>query len=388
MTHRWKRWLAPTAAVTVVATLAACSSGSSGSGSPERPAASAAGSGVAKAQQMVHKFEAPLRSYPLPATPVSGVSALRGKTFYYVPLVQSIPGFVVTAATLKVALAKVGAKLQVCNGQAQPAAIGACIGQAAGASAAGIILDSIPPGMAQNAITAANGKRVPVIITDQIPPAGFKNTDLLTYVEGAITQPEDMAYWIISDSRGKANLIINEEADSPSSISYVQSSLAIYKHYCPGCTVAVKQTNSALSQSAVASDTSSNLLRDPGADYYYTEFENTLQPVMQGIQESSKTSINLSTAGGSVAGLGLLAKGSTPLKAEIVVDQAFAGYALADEILRMAAKSAPVQEQFPTRLFTQDNIATIQVTASAQASGAWFGNGSYRSAFYKLWGVS
>ena len=38
----------------------------------------------------------------------------------------------------------------------------------------------------------------------------------------------------------------------------------------------------------------------------------------------------------------------------------------------MAAKSAPVSETIPTRLFTKQNIAAIQVTPAAQASGAWF----------------
>ena len=44
-------------------------------------------------------------------------------------------------------------------------------------------------------------------------------------------------------------------------------------------------------------------------------------------------------------------------------------------------------ETFPSRLFTAQNIGSIQVTTAAQASGAWFGDTSYQSAFEKLWGV-
>ena len=395
MTRTWKRLAAPAAAVTAAALIAACSSSTSSSSSTassssaaaSAPSSSApaASAGVADAQAMVAQFEA-APSHPVPAAPVKGVPALKGKTVYYVPLVQQIPGFVLTAAALKTALSQVGLKLQVCNGQAQPSAVAACIGQASGAGAAGIILDAIPYGMAANAITSATGKGVPVIVSDQLPPTpGAKSTGKLAYALGAPYQPNDIAYWTIADSAGKANTIIAEAADSPSSIQYVTTSLSIYKKDCPACTIVVKQVSeSAAAQ--MASATSSFLLADPSATYYYTEFEDSLQPALQGIQTSNRTSINLSVAGGSVDGLGLLAKGG-PVKAVVAVDQTYAGWALADEILRMATKSAPVSVLYPTRLFTKQNIGSIQVTTAAQASGAWFGSNSYQAAFKKGWGV-
>jgi ribose transport system substrate-binding protein len=396
MTHRWKRWLGPGAAITAAAVLAACSSSSSSTTSSASAGATAASSsasaaggssaGVAKAQQMVAQLEATTTSYPVPTASVSGLSSLKGKTVYYIPLVQFIPGFVVTAATMKTALAKVGVNLQVCNGNAQPSAIASCVGQAAGAGAAGIILDSIPYGMAENALNSATAKHIPVIIADQYPPSGNTSTDSVTYVPGVVDQPTQIAWWMIANSGGKANAIIAEEADSPSSIQYVTNSMAVYKQYCPGCTITVKQITAATT-ALIASATSSNLLANPNATYYYTEFEDSLQPTIQGIQQSNKTSIQLSVAGGSVDGLGLL-KGNSQVKAVVTVDQAYAGWALSDEILRMATKTAPVTETFPSRLFTKDNIGTIQVTTADQASGAWFGNSSYQSAFEKLWGLS
>jgi ribose transport system substrate-binding protein len=340
---------------------------------------------VAKAQQMVTQLEATTSAYPVPTTSVSNVSSLKGKTFYYIPLIQFIPGFVVTAATMKTALASVGAKLQVCNGNAQPAAIASCVSQASGAGAAGIIADSIPYGMAENAFNAATAKGIPVIIADQYPPSGTKNTNSVSYVEGVTNQPTQIAWWMIADSAGKANAIIAEEADSPSSIQYVTDSLDIYKQSCPACTVTVKQIT-ASTTALIASATSSALLQNPNATYYYTEFEDSLQATVQGIQQSNKTDISLSVAGGSVNGLGLL-KGNTQVKAVVAVDQAYAGWALTDEILRMATKTGPANETFPSRLFTKDNIGTIQVTNAAQASGAWFGDSSYQSSFEKLWGV-
>jgi ribose transport system substrate-binding protein len=380
-------WLAPCAALIAASVaVAGCGSSTNNSSSSSSSSSSAATSpGVTTAQKQVASLSSTTASYPVPTGSVSGVKKLKGQTVYYIPLVQQIPGFVVTAQTMKVALAKAGLKLQVCNGQGQPSAVAACVQQAVGAKAAGIITDAIPYGMAANAFGTAKAKGVPVVIADQYPPAGNTNTNQLAYVPGVVNQPSQIAWWMIANSKGKANAIIAEEADSPSSMQYVTNSLPIYKKYCPGCTITVKKIT-ASTNSLLASATSSNLLANPNATYYYTEFEDSLQPTMQGIQQSGKSGIALSVAGGSVDGLGLL-KGNSVVKAVVAVDQAYAGWALTDEILRMATKSGPVNETFPSRLFTTQNIGSIQVTPAAQASGAWFGNSSYQSDFATLWGV-
>jgi len=397
MTHRWKRWAAPGAAITAVALLAACSNSSSSSSSApssSAPSASAAASatsstasGLAKAEAMVTQLSAVTTKYPVPTTPVSGVSALKGKTVYYVPLVAAIPGFAATAVSMKTSLAKAGLKLQVCDGQGNPSAIAACVGQATGAGAAGIILDAAPYGMAENALNSAKAKGIPIIIADQYPPTtSTVNSDAVTYVPGVVDQPSQIAWWTIADSKGAANAIIAQEVDSPSSKQYVTNSLPIYSQYCPGCKITLK-TITASTNSLLASATSANLLANPNATYYYTEFEDSLQPTIQGIQQSARTNISLSVAGGSTDGLGLLKGGSSAVKAVVTVDEAYAAWALTDEILRMATKSPPVNETYVSRLFTSENVGTIQVTPTAENSGAWFGDTSYQSEFASLWGV-
>ena len=42
---------------------------------------------------------------------------------------------------------------------------------------------------------------------------------------------------------------------------------------------------------------------------------------------------------------------------------------MSDEILRMATKSGPVTETFPSRLFTAQNIGSVKASAAEQASG-------------------
>jgi len=385
MTLIRKRWLASAAAAALAsAVLTGCGSSSANGGSS---GATGSAGDLAKAAREVAGLEAVTTSYPVPTANVSGVSALQGRKVYYIPLVQQIPGFVLTAASMKQALGTAGLSQRVCDGQGQPSAVAACVQQAVAANAAGIVLDAVPYGMAQNALDAAKVKGIPIIIADQYAPSGTANTDQVTYVPGATDQPSDIAWWTIDASKGAAKAILAEEIDSPSSKEYVTNSLAIYRQYCPGCAIKVKDITAA-TDALLATDTSSNILTDPGVQYYYTEFEDSLQPTIQGIQQSGRGSdIALSVAGGSVDGLGLLKNGSDSVKAVVAVDETYAGYALTDEILRLITKSAPVSEPYPTRLFTADNIGSIQVTTAAQASGAWFGGDSFETSYAALWGV-
>jgi len=394
MTHRWTRWLAPGATLTAVALLAACSSGSSSStsasssaGASSSPSAtSSASAGVAAAQTMVAQLEGTTSAYPVPTADVSGVSKFAGKTVFYIPLDAHIPGFVVTAATMKTALAKAGLKFQECDGQGNPSAIASCVSQAQGVNAAGIVLDAIPYGMAQNALDSAKGKGIPIVIADQYSQ-GAQNSNQVAYVQGVVDQPSQIAYWLIASSGGKASAIVGEEEDSPSSIAYVQNALPIFKQDCPDCRIVVKPITASMSDQQITASVTSNVQTDPTAQYYYTEFEDSLQDTVSGIQAAGKaSSVGIAVAGGSVNGLGLLKSGQL-VKAVVAVDQPYAGWALTDEVLRMMTKSGPVTETFPSRLFDATNIGSVQVTSAAQDSGAWFGDDSYQASFEKLWGV-
>src|SRR6266702_342812 len=131
--------LAPCAAfIAASAVLAGCGSSSSSSTSGGTSGSGSTGSpGVARAAKEVASHSATTAKSPLPATSVSGVSKFKGRTVYYIPLVQQIPGFVVTAQTMKQALGKVGLSQQVCDGKGQPSAMASCIQQAMAANAAG-----------------------------------------------------------------------------------------------------------------------------------------------------------------------------------------------------------------------------------------------------------
>jgi ribose transport system substrate-binding protein len=375
---------AAAAAAAALLAVAACSSSPAATTSSAKTTAS---SGVRHAQAAVSAAETPLKSYPVPDKPLSGVSSLRGKTIYYIPITEQSPQFAITAAALKQALSAAGLHLQECNGNSNPASISACFNQAIGASAGGIITDSIPYVLAANAFSAALAKHIPVLITDQVPDPAHPAGNGLAYLEGA--GPEQLlavANWIIANSDGKAKVLIDESTDSPSTIAYVAGAQKEFKTYCPGCTVTINKISSA-NFALIPSSTSSALLRTPKVDYVVSEFDQYLEPILGGVQQSGKAaSVRGVSAAATLSGLQMLAKKSF-LYADVGQASAYQGWASADSIMRMMLHQ-PVQiNTIPIRIFTRANVGSVALTTAAADSGAWFGPATYQAQFKKLWGV-
>ena len=369
--------------------LAACSSGGGNAGS-----SSSASTGSSTTSAVAAKVAALQKigtSYPVPSGAVSNVSSLKGKTVFYVPLTQQAPQFAVTQAALKDALTKVGVKLQVCNGNATPTGVAACLTQATSAKAGAIITDAIPGVLAANAFAAAEKAGIPVLNTDGVTDSARPAAAKLGYIYApASAQQVAVADWIIADSKGKATVVINESTDGPAPVAYVTAGQAEFKKECPDCKVTINKISSS-NFGLIAPSTSSALLKTPNVGYVVSEFDQYLQPTQGGVQQAGKTATVKGVSGAAqLSGLQMLANKNF-LSADVGQASAYQGWADADAVLRMmtgtSGASLPTYT-IPIRLFTRDNISSIKLTAAAQASGEWFGPSTYTSSFLKLWGAS
>ena len=242
--------------------------------------------------------------------------------------------------------------------------------------------------MAENALNSAKAKGIPIIIADQYPPAGEHGEHRRGDLRARRGRPAESDRLVDHRRLRRRGQRDHRRGSGLAVVEAVRHQLAVdLQASTAPAARSPSSTITASTNALLASATSANILANPNATYYYTEFEDSLQPTIQGIQQSARTGISLSVAGGSTDGLGLLKSGSSIVKAVVTVDEAYAAWALTDEILRMATKSAPVAETYVSRLFTTQNIGTIQVTPAAENSGAWFGDTSYQSEFAQLWGV-
>ena len=382
---RIRRTLGSTgAAVLAVALLAACSSGTSDSGSGSDNAASADGPLAAVVADVEAATQA-RDAFEVPSEPVD-VSGWEGKTVYYIPITAQISVFQVYGEKIGEALETVGADLQICDGGSNPSQISGCIDQAVGASAAAIITDNVPYGMAANALDGARAKGIPVLITNQLPDPAFPADDSLAYVEGPATAMiTSVADWIIADSDGKATIVLQKVTDNPSTIAWAETAEQELDERCPDCTVVVNEV-SASNFPVIPSSTSAAILANPDTRYVLAEFEHFVQPTIGGVQQTPNASqIKIVSSAATLTGLKMLADGGQ-LFADAGQNFAFQGWATADALFRLVAGQEVPEYDYSFRLFTQDNVADVDLTEQGEASGSWYGPTGYADDFAALWG--
>jgi ribose transport system substrate-binding protein len=88
-----------------------------------------------------------------------------------------------------------------------------------------------------------------------------------------------------------------------------------------------------------------------------------------------------------LSGLELLKEGQYSY-ADAGQDYPYSAWAFADDAYRLILGQPAVAENIPMRLFTRQNVSSVQLTAAAENDGAWYGSTDFPSLFKKLWGVS
>jgi ribose transport system substrate-binding protein len=382
-------------ALALLAALALLVSGCGSSDDDKTSSGKGGGPGVEAAKRKVAELQKETTTYPEPGPPLKNVKSLAGKTVWYIPITEKVEFFQAVTSGLKTALGKAGVKLRSCSGEANPSATAACVNQAVQAKAGAIVLDAIPIAVAAQAFEGAKAAKIPVLVTDQdAPPPGAPGAvkgigdDKLAYASfGQRELAEGVADWIIADSNGKANVLVTELTDSPSTQAWVeQGAIAEYRKYCPGCKTTVAKINIAQLQ-LVPSKISSELVRNQDTNYVQPQFDAVAQPVQAGVQQAGfANKVKAASATGLLSGLQSVKDGGF-IKADVGIDYAYQGWAIADELFRMMLGKPPVEERIPHRLFTKENVGSLKLTPEAEASGEWFGPPRFDEMFAELWGL-
>jgi len=373
------------AAALAVALLAACSPGTTESSGSGGNGSGADDGRLTEVRADVEEAMQPRDSFEVPSEPVD-VSALSGKTVYYVPLTAQISVFQVYGQKIGEALETAGVDLQICDGGANPSQISGCIDQAVGASAAAIVTDNVPYGMAANALDAARAAGIPVLIANQIPDPQHPADETLAYVQGPATDMiTSVADWVVADSDGRATVVLQKVTDNPSTIAWAEAAEQVFAERCPDCTVVVNEV-SASNFPLIPSSTSSAILQNPDTGYVLAEFEHFVQPTIGGVQQTPNAAqIKIVSSAATLNGLQMIGEGGQ-LHADAGQNFAFQGWATADALFRMTAGLEVPEYDYSFRLFTQDNIGEIDLTDQGQASGSWYGPTDYADRFAALWG--
>jgi ribose transport system substrate-binding protein len=376
--------------------VAACGSTSSSSagGSSTKSAAasttppSSTGTGFAALRSDLAAHSSPMTSYPT-VTPIAhGVSSLKGKTVWWVPIGASIPTLAAMGDAMQSALAHVGVKLQICDGKLLPTAIAACLSQAGSQGSAGVVTGFVDYASMPNSFNSLVAHRVPVLVAGEEPDGGRTSNAQLAFYPTRSADDEMQRLDIesaITSSNGKAKILYVGVTDSPETKQEAAYTKAFVAQHCPGCTFTeINYDTAAINK--LSSEVSAALLSNPDTTEVVCEVDACEPFATQGIQTAGYTNkVKLFSANGNLSSLQQI-KGGNLLNTDIGISSTYFGWLFADGILRVLTGSQPVPSATVERVFTKSNVSGLALTPAAYATEAWYGSNSFEQQFLSAWG--
>ena len=377
----------------ITLTAAACSSSSSsGGGSPSSGgSAQAANSGsgdVSAASAGLAQFTQSVNSYVAQQT-VSGVSALKGKSVWYIPIGAAVPILATFGVAMQSALAKAGITMRTCDGKFLPTNAVACISQAETDGANGVVTGYIDYASMPTSINSLVSHHIPVLVAGEAPDGGKTSSPQLAFFNTIQTielmQKLDMDA-VIADSKGKANILYLGVTDSPQTLDAATYGKQYLTAHCSGCTINEITYNTA-SIAKVPSQVSAALISNPSTTYVVDELDAAAQPSVQGIQSAGYTNkVKLASTDGDLDSLQRVSASQVQF-VDIGTSPIYEGWQFADGIIRMLLGHTPAFTVGVVRVFNASTVKGLSLTPAAYATNAWYGSDAFQQTFLTAWGV-
>jgi ribose transport system substrate-binding protein len=381
-------------AVTLLA--AACGSGgsssSSSSGGSGSSSGSSSGSGssseLTAANADVSQYSKVVSSYPAQQS-ISGVSKLKGKTVWYIPIGASVPILAAFGSGTQQALAKVGITTHVCDGKFLPTNIAACISQAETDGADAVVTGYVDYASMPTSFNSLVSHHIPVLIAGEAPDGGKTSNSQLAFFNAIGTldlmQKLDMDA-VIADSKGKANIIYLGVTASPQTLDGASYGKQYLTSHCSGCQLTEINYNTA-SINKVPSQVSSALISHPDTTYVVDELDAAGQYSVQGIQSAGYANkVKLAATNGALDSVQRIKSGTLQF-VDIGTSPIYEGWQFAGGILAMMQGQTPTFTPGVVRVFNTDTVKGLTLTPAAYTTNAWYGSDAYEQTFLTAWGV-
>jgi ribose transport system substrate-binding protein len=374
--------------------LAACgSSGSnntSSAGGGGSTAGAAAGAGVSEAKQLVAQaLKEP--SWQGPTDKVDTAKA-KGKTVYFINLTEQIPALHEWSVVMAQQLQQAGVNVQKCDGKGAPNTITSCLQKSLAAKPDVIVALALDTKLIANVMAQAKAQGITFITaqtgTPELPTSPPGRAGEVTFDYPGVGKM--LADWFAADSqcqKGAPQIVTTTSSREPSEAE-VNAMVSEIKRLCPGMNVPSPE-NVLIPDwpTKLPTVTRSILLKNPNLQYLIPLYDGMtiyMTPTAQSIHRSKPLKIASFNAT-PVVMQNSLAKQSL-LAADVGGPNQWFGVAMADQALRAAAGNPPVSdEKVPLRLFTRDNIGTIDVSKDEKT---WYGTVDPVCEYHKLWGLA
>jgi ABC-type sugar transport system substrate-binding protein len=371
------------------ATTSSAATSAAGTSSGTGTTASGGSGGVAQAKQLVSQEEQPPK-FTGPTSKVD-IAKAKGKTVYYVSLTEEIPALHEWGVVLGQQLQAAGVHIQKCDAKGSPDGITSCLTQALAAKPDMIIAQALDTKFIASYIARAKSEGIK-FVTAQTGTPGIPTVpgDLAEVTFDYPQVGRILADWFVADSgctKGGPQIITSTSSRQPSAaeVAGMQSEI---KKLCPSLNVpSVQNVLIPDWPTKLATTTRSLLTSNPNLNYILPLYDGMtiyMVPAINGII-AAKSRVKVGSFNATpVVIQNELAKPS-PLAADVGGPNQWYGVALADNALRVLAGQAPVaNENVPLRLFTRDNVGTID---PKKDESTWYGSVNPICEYHKLWGL-
>jgi ribose transport system substrate-binding protein len=363
------------------ASVAAGASGSSGA---------AGGDPVARAKADLAKYTGEVTSYAAVKPLSGGVSALKGKTVWYVPIGSAVPILSAFGDGIQQAVTKIGMKYRTCDGKFLPTTIASCLNQAATQGADAVITGYIDYQLVPTAFDNLVAKNIPVLIAGEKPSGGKTPSPKLAFYDtsASINVLQQLGADVtIADSNGSAKVLFIGVTDSPSTKAAATFAKQYYADNCPKCTFTEIDYNTA-SLNKVPSQVSSALISHPDTKYVFPALDAGAPGALSGIQSAGFTNkVKLVSTNGALDSVQRVKAGGVQI-ADIGFSPIYAGWQFTDGLLRMMTGSTPIETVGAIRAFVKDNVGDLDLTPAAYATNKWYGPDTFQQTFLSAWGAA
>jgi len=375
-------------ALTTVAAIACTSStASTRSGADSSGGTAGASTDIASAQADLAKFAGEVSRYAS-LKPVSGVSAVKGKTVWYVPIGSAAPILNAFGVGMQQALAKLGMNFHTCDGKFLPTTIASCMNQAATQGADGVVTGYVDYKLVPTAFENLVSHHIPVLVAGEASDTGKADSAALAFDDTTPTLElvqKLAAESVIVDSSGRAKILFVGVTDSPQTLAGAAYAKRFVRDNCSRCTFTEIDYNTA-SLNKVPSQVSAALISHPDTTYVVVELDAGAASAVSGVQTAGfANKVKLASTNGGLDSLQRIKAGQVQF-VDVGLSGTYLGWQFTDGIVRMMLGQLPVNGLGIVRVFTKSNVSALRLTPEAYASYGWYGSADFEQTFLTAWG--
>jgi ribose transport system substrate-binding protein len=311
--------------------------------------------------------------------PTSTPPVPKNKSLVLIPCSAAAAGCTTQAKGAAEAAKVLGWKTLTIDGQGNPKIYDQAIHQAINQHADGVFLVAIAASLAGPAIRDARKAGLAVVSfgTENVPgPTG------VTWEENIHSNAAGQAIgnWLIAYTNGKGKFAVVNDPEFPSVTKYIKGVKTSLKK-CSGCKIVTETSVAVTDLGTTAGPRAVAMLKaNPDVQVVVAPYDPVVLAMAPAVKAAGITNVKFIGLNGDPPALAMIRKGQQQI-GTVTNPFIWGGWASIDTFIRLFDKQKPVDENFPTRVFTAWDKKTIPT------HGYWNGDFNFKAQFKKLWKV-